>query len=157
MVRAKGDGVDGTQPDDWGWATELARQPAWRDLLIAEVPSEGGSWRPIGFMQFIDPALEDSHYWGDCASDLRAVDIWIGEADQLGRGHGTVMMRLALARCFAPPKVTAVIIDPLLSNAAALRFYLRLGFEAEGQRDFGADHCMVMRLTRAAWLALPAA
>jgi len=33
--------------------------------------------------------------------NLRAVDIWIGEEGDLGRGHGTIIMRLALARCFA--------------------------------------------------------
>ena len=46
---------------------------------------------------------------------------WIGEAADLGRGYGTQMMRLALDRCFAPPEVSAVIIDPLASNTRAIR------------------------------------
>ena len=43
--------------EDWGWEVELARSPAWREQLIAELDG-----RPIGFIQIIDPALEDSHY-----------------------------------------------------------------------------------------------
>ncbi|MBL8252798.1 MAG: GNAT family N-acetyltransferase, partial [Candidatus Competibacter sp.] len=58
--------------DDWGWETELRRSPAWREHLIAEADG-----RPIGFIQIIDPALEDSHYWGDISPGLRAIDIWI--------------------------------------------------------------------------------
>ena len=55
--------------DEWNWETELARTPDWREQLIAEL--EG---RPIGFIQIIDPAREESHYWGDCAPNLRAID-----------------------------------------------------------------------------------
>lgn len=51
--------------DDWAWATELKRSPAWREQLIAELDG-----RPIGFVQIIDPALEDSHYWGDVPTGL---------------------------------------------------------------------------------------
>jgi aminoglycoside 6'-N-acetyltransferase len=73
--------------DDWGWEQELQRSPPWREQLIAEVDG-----RPIGFLQIIDPRLEDSHYWGDCPENLRAIDIWIGEEADLGRGFGTRMM-----------------------------------------------------------------
>ena len=134
--------------DDWGWETELARDPDWREQLIAEVDGV-----PVGFVQIIDPARDDSHYWGDAPADLRAIDIWIGEADCLGRGHGTAMMRLALARCFADPSVTAVLIDPLASNTRAHVFYQRLGFRFVERRQFGLDDCFVYRLERADWAA----
>jgi aminoglycoside 6'-N-acetyltransferase len=130
--------------DDWHWDTELARSPEWREQLIAEVDG-----RPIGFMQIIDPRQEESHYWGDCAADLRAVDIWIGEEADLGRGYGTEMMQVALARCFAQPAVTAVLLDPLASNTRAHRFYERLGFRFLERRWFGDDDCFVYRLARA--------
>lgn len=136
----------GAANDDWGWEVELGRTPPWREQLIAEV---GG--RPIGFLEIIDPALEEEHYWGDVPHGLRALDIWIGEPDCLNQGHGTTMMRLALERCFASPDVTAVIIDPLADNVRALRFYQRLGFEFVERRRFGADDCSVHRLTRERW------
>jgi aminoglycoside 6'-N-acetyltransferase len=132
--------------DDWHWEVELERSPDWREQLIAEI--EG---RPIGFIQIIDPAREDSHYWGDIATNLRAIDIWIGEEADLGKGYGTKMMRLALARCFADPAVTAVLIDPLVSNTRAHRFYERLGFKQIDRRQFGDDECFVYRLNREDW------
>jgi aminoglycoside 6'-N-acetyltransferase len=129
--------------DDWGWETELARNPPWRELLIGEV---GG--RPVGFVQIIDPAAEETHYWGAVPPNLRAIDIGIGEANDLNRGYGTVMMKLAVARCFAPPEVTGVLIDPLAGNTAAHRFYERLGFQFVERRWFGGDDCHVYRLDR---------
>jgi aminoglycoside 6'-N-acetyltransferase len=67
------------------------------------------------------------------------------------------MMRLALDRCFADARVTAVVIDPLASNVRAHRFYARLGFKPIGRRTFGADDCLVHELTRRDWLAACAA
>jgi aminoglycoside 6'-N-acetyltransferase len=132
--------------DDWGWEVELTRTPDWREQLIAEIAD-----RPIGFIQIIDPAREDSYYWGDVPENLRAIDIWIGEETDLGKGYGTTMMQLALSRCFADPTVTAVLIDPLANNTRAQRFYERLGFQCIDRRWFGEDDCLVYRLNRASW------
>jgi aminoglycoside 6'-N-acetyltransferase len=132
--------------DDWGWEVELGRRPDWREQLIAEMDN-----RPVGFIQIIDPAREESHYWGDVPANLRAIDIWIGEEADLGRGFGTTMMRLALTRCFADPNVTAVLIDPLASNILAHRFYTRLGFRFVERRLFKDDDCLVYRLDRDDW------
>lgn len=59
--------------DDSGWEQALAQDPDWREQLMAELDGE-----PIGFVQIIDPAREDSHYWGDVPDNLRAIDVWIG-------------------------------------------------------------------------------
>jgi aminoglycoside 6'-N-acetyltransferase len=130
------------------WSTSLPSPDQWTEYLIAE---EDG--RPVGIVQVIDPARELTHYWGDCEPDLRALDIWIGEEADLGRGLGAAMMRLALDRCFADPRVSAVVIDPLATNVRAIRFYERLGFRAVGPRRFGTDDCLVHRLDRRAWEA----
>ncbi len=132
--------------DDWGWDIELDRSPIWREQLIAEIED-----RSIGFIQIIDPVLEDSHYWGDVAPNLRAIDIWIGEESDLGKGYGTQMMKLALSKCFADPVVTAVLIDPLASNTRVHHFYERLGFKWIDRRYFGEDDCFVYQLSRADW------
>ena len=89
--------------------------------MIAEL-----NGRPIGFIQIIDPEREESHYWGDAAANLRAIDIWIGSETDLGKGYGTKMMALALARCFDNPSVSAVLVDPLASNTRSHRFYERI-------------------------------
>ena len=136
-----------SDPDsDWEWETELLEYPDWREQLIAEVDGV-----PIGFMQVIDPLAEATHYWGDVEPDLRAIDIWIGEEAYLNRGFGTQMMRMAIGRCFAPPEVKAILIDPLASNARVLPFYERLGFRLLGPRRFGDDECLVYRLDRQDW------
>lgn len=132
--------------DDWHWEIELDRCPDWREQLIAEMDG-----RAIGFIQIIDPAREESHYWGEIAANLRAIDIWIGEATDLGKGYGTAMMQLALARCFADPAVRAVLVDPLVSNTRVHRFYERLGFRCVDRRQFGEDDCFVYRLNREDW------
>lgn len=137
-----------SDPDsDWDWETELAHTPDWREQLVAELDG-----RPIGFLQIIDPAREEGHYWGDVPHNLRAIDIWIGEPDCLGKGYGTTMMRLAFERCFADPAVTAILIDPLATNTRAHRFYEHLGFQFHEKRNFGDEaDCFVYRLDRTNW------
>ena len=132
--------------DDWQWEIELDRTPDWREQLIAEIDG-----RAIGFIQIIDPAREDSHYWGVVAENLRAIDIWIGAETDLGKGYGTQMMQLALTRCFSDPSVTAVLVDPLVSNTRVHSFYERLGFQCVERRQFGDDDCFVYRLNREDW------
>ncbi len=43
--------------DDWNWDIELRRQPDWREQLIILKDNI-----PIGFIQIIDPHLEETHY-----------------------------------------------------------------------------------------------
>jgi aminoglycoside 6'-N-acetyltransferase len=129
--------------DDWGWEAELGRRPDWREQLIAELDG-----RPIGFVQIIDPAREDSRYWGEAPAGLRAIDIWIGEEAELGKGYGTQIMRMAIARCFADPTVTAILVDPRADNVRSHRFYERLEFRFVERRRFNQDDCFVYRLER---------
>lgn len=44
--------------DDWNWEAELPRQVPWRWMFIAE-----SAGRPVGFLQIIDPAEEETHCW----------------------------------------------------------------------------------------------
>jgi len=139
-------GTDG----GFDWATEVPREIDWREILIGTVDG-----RPVGVLVVIDAAREETHYWGDCGPGLRAIDIWLGEADDLGRGHGTAMMRAALDRCFADPSVEAVLVDPLADNERAHRFYRRCGFRPVGRRTFGDDDCLVHRIDRPSWADRP--
>lgn len=137
--------------EEHDWAAEIAmhQDDVW-EYWIAEVDG-----RPIGAMQMIDPHLEATHYWGEIAPNLRALDIWIGEPDARGKGYGEQMMRQGLARAFARPEVSAVVIDPLNSNTRAHKFYQRIGFTPTRRQTFnnGEDDCLVHTLTRADWLA----
>lgn len=149
VIRATTDRHDAERAfADSDWDEELAAQSDVFRYFIAELDG-----RPIGAMLVIDPAREPSHYWGVIEPDLRAIDIWIGEPDALGQGHGSDMMAQMIEACFAEPEVGAIVIDPLASNARAHRFYQRLGFEVVGRRLFGEDDCLVHRLVRARWSA----
>ncbi len=133
---AKGD-------DDWRWQTELATPGRWHEMFIADVAGVA-----IGYLEIQDLALDDSRYWGEMEAGYRAIDLWIGNGDYLGKGYGTRMMELALMRCFADPAVKAVLVDPLADNTRALQFYVKLGFEFVERRQFGSDYCSVYQLTR---------
>jgi aminoglycoside 6'-N-acetyltransferase len=148
VIRATTDDEDAdTAFEGIVWEDELAAQSDIQRYYIAEL-----SGRPIGAMQIMDPHLEPTHYWGDVAPNLRAVDIWIGIRSELSKGHGTEMMSQAIELCFADPAVIGIIIDPLASNTRAHKFYERLGFVPVGRRLFhDEDDCLVHELTRTAW------
>ena len=127
------------------WQGEVPRAVAWRRIWIGEADG-----RPVGVVVVIDPHEEETHYWGEVESGLRAIDIWLGDAADLGRGYGGAMMRQAIEGCLAEG-AHAILIDPLMRNVRAQRFYARLGFRPVGPRRFGADDCLVMRLDAEDW------
>ncbi len=112
-------------------------------MLIAELDG-----RPIGVVQIIDPAADETHYWGTVESHLRALDIWLGKLADVGQGHGSEIMRQVIARCFTDKEVKAILLDPLAENKRAHVFYERLGFLPVERRMFGNDDCVVYRLDR---------
>ena len=89
-------GADAADGDDggWDWEHELPREVAWRELLMAEVDG-----RPVGVLQIIDPQAEETHYWGDVESGLRADRHLDRRGGGPGPGLRREMMRLALERC----------------------------------------------------------
>lgn len=126
----------------YDWPTELAREVAWRELLIAE---ENG--RPVGFVQLTDAREEESHYWGDDVSgDVWAIDIWLGSPTDRGRGLGSQLMRLACERCFDRHGAKSVLVDPKTTNQRAITFYRKLGFRPVSERYLDGEDSFVMRL-----------
>jgi len=135
--------LDCDPDNEWDWEIELPRNPSWREQLVAELDGV-----PIGFVQIIDPYLEETHYWGEVEPNKRAIDIWIGEESNLNKGYGTTIMKLAIDRCFKNPQVDGILIDPLKSNTKAHRFYERLGFKFIEERSFDGDLCYIYELKR---------
>lgn len=135
--------IDCDPNDEWNWELELKRNPVWREQFIAESNGE-----PIGFLQIIDPFLEETKYWGEVKPNKKAIDIWIGEEYNLNKGYGRKMMELAIEICFKDKLVDGILIDPLKSNLKAQRFYERLGFEFLEEREFDGTPCMVYELKR---------
>lgn len=137
----------GTSSFDTDWIDELGVRSDGTEFFIAELHGVA-----IGALQIIDPLRERTGYWGPIADNLRAIDIWIGEEQQMGKGYGTRMMRFAINHAFLDKRVNAILIDPLIGNIRAHRFYEGLGFEFMERRQFDADSdCLVFRLSRQRW------
>jgi aminoglycoside 6'-N-acetyltransferase len=135
--------IDCDPDEDWDWETELERITEWREQFIAELDGIR-----IGFLQIIDPHLEETHYWGEIDSGKRAIDIWIGEESNLNKGYGTEMMQIAIEKCFNDHSINGILVDPLKTNTKAHRFYERLGFEFVEEREFEGNICFVFELRR---------
>ncbi|HEY0437399.1 MAG TPA: GNAT family N-acetyltransferase, partial [Phenylobacterium sp.] len=74
----------------------------------------------------------------------RGLDLFIGEADMLGRGHGARLLRQHVDAMFALG-VPACGIDPHPDNAAARRAFLKAGFVLTGgPRDTPWGRAVVM-------------
>lgn len=135
--------ASGGADDFYDWEKEISRNVSWQEILIAEFDG-----RPVGVIIIIDPKEEETHSWGNIESNLRALDIWIGEESDLGKGYGTKMMQLVLTRCFSNENVQAVLVDPLVTNIKAHKFYEKLRFIKVKRQKFGNDDCYVYRLDR---------
>ncbi|WP_172295755.1 GNAT family N-acetyltransferase [Pseudoruegeria sp. HB172150] len=128
----------------------------WAEMLVPTVYIEHLlallDDRPFAYFEVTDPAKEPSAYWGqDRPPGLRAIDIWIGDAEMIGRGFGTRAMRLVIERCFADPTVHALLVDPRPDNDAAISFFQSLGFRFTGHEVLSGEAAAVHRFDRAAW------
>jgi aminoglycoside 6'-N-acetyltransferase len=80
--------------------------------------------KPFGYLQC--SALEPG---------IRGIDQFIGEPELLGRGHGSVFIRLFCDRLFDAHSADAVTTDPDPGNARAVRAYAKAGFRPVGPRS----------------------
>ena len=85
--------------------------------------------RPIGMIQtyLVD---DDPDSWPfELAPGTAGVDLFIGEADLIGRGLGSEVIRTFVAEVvFARTAVTACIADPDVRNVGSIRAFEKAGF-----------------------------
>jgi aminoglycoside 6'-N-acetyltransferase len=135
--------VIASDPELWSWEDDFDRKDPAVEKFIVELNGHS-----IGFIQLMDPELEETHYWGETESGYMAIDIWIGMAKDLNKGYGTAIMKMAIDKCFNDPLVHTILIDPLKSNIKAHRFYRRLAFTFVEERKFNDEVCFVFELKR---------
>lgn len=135
--------VDAGPGHDYKWERELTRNPEWRKQFVALINEQ-----PIGFVQIYDPYDEDTGRWDNVSRKLRAIDIWIGETDDLNKGYGTTMMQLAMKQAFEDPEVHALLVDPIITNKKAQRFYARLGFKFVESKKIYGESCYILKIRR---------
>lgn len=88
-----------------------------------------------GFIQSYTPsAFHDDGWWLDEHDpSVRGIDQYLANANQLGQGLGSSMMRAFVAKLFKDPSVTRIQADPDPTNGRAIRAYEKAGFRAHGQ------------------------
>jgi len=119
------------------------------DLYLIELDG-----RPIGHLQSY--RIDDHPEYAAMVALGRAafgIDLFIGEPDLIGKGHGAALIR-AFLRNVAFPRygVELCVIGPTRSNAAAIRAYEKAGFrflKMYLEPDSREQEHYLMELTRA--------
>jgi AacA4 family aminoglycoside N(6')-acetyltransferase len=88
--------------------------------------------KPIGYAQSY-VALGSGDGWWEDETDpgVRGIDQSLANADQLGKGLGTKLVRSLVELLFADPAVTKIQTDPSPDNLRAIRCYEKAGFARE--------------------------
>jgi aminoglycoside 6'-N-acetyltransferase len=115
------------------WWGDPADEPETEMLADPRI----GAWivelaaKPFAFIQ--DYRVDDwpPHHFDYLPPGSRGMDVYIGEADMLGLGHGSRLVRQHADRLFALG-APAVGIDPHPDNAAARRAFEKAGFTVAG-------------------------
>ena len=89
--------------------------------------------RPFAYLQCYR-MTEWNTGFGPQPDGARGIDQMIGEADMVGRGHGSAFIR-AFADALLTRGTPRVVTDPDPNNARAVRAYEKAGFVREGLVD----------------------
>lgn len=89
--------------------------------------------KPIAYLQSYDPHLEDGHPYQDQPFGTLGLDISIGPAELLGKGHGSAIIR-QFADMLFEEGCPRLVIDPHPDNLRAIRAYEKAGFQAFDKR-----------------------
>ncbi len=118
----------GDDPDQNVDEIREAMESIETEPLIVELDGE-----PIAYLQSYDPHLEDGHPYRDQPFGTIGLDISMGPAELLGKGHGSAIVAEFTEMLFGEG-VPRVIIDPDPVNARAIRAYEKAGFAALDER-----------------------
>jgi RimJ/RimL family protein N-acetyltransferase len=101
--------------------------------------------RPLAYLQFYDPHLEEGHPYQDQPKGTLGIDISIGPADLVGIGHGSAIVRQLVEQLFAAG-APRIVIDPDPENTQAIRAYEKAGFRHVNTRTtiYGPAHFMAL-------------
>jgi len=102
-------------------------EPAMDQFIVS---ADGGDF---AYIQCYDLTAWNSGF-GPQPPGTRGIDQFIGEADMIGRGHGSAFIRAFVDRVLAGG-APRVVTDPDPKNPRAVRAYEKAGFEKAGLVD----------------------
>ena len=90
---------------------------------------------PIAYVQCWWPAQHPDVDWvKDMTVTERGIDISIGDASNLGKGLGSLIVKHFAAKLFAEG-ATRLVIDPDMRNERAIAAYMKAGFTPYAEAD----------------------
>ena len=105
---------------------------------------------PVGYIQVYRVMGADPEWWTEETDPgARGIDQFLANAEQLGQGLGSSMVRQFVASLFADPEVTQVQTDPSPRNPRAIRACEKAGFRRVGEVSTPDGPALLMRVTRA--------
>jgi broad specificity phosphatase PhoE/RimJ/RimL family protein N-acetyltransferase len=106
---------------------------------------------PVGFIQCYR-VMGDREFWPhETDPNAFGLDMFLADAQQLGKGMGTSLLENFLRKVFGNPAVTRVQIDPSPDNKRAIRCYEKAGFTPQGVVQTPEGPALLMNLERKAW------
>ena len=101
--------------------------------------------RPLAYLQCYKMS-EWHNGFAPQPDGTRGIDQFIGEADMVGRGHGSAFIR-AFIETLLSNGVPRVVIDPRPINARAIRAYKKAGFRRDREVDTPDGRALLMIAT----------
>jgi aminoglycoside 6'-N-acetyltransferase len=109
------------EPDEqYGLVSGDLNEPAMDQYIVSTTDA------PFGYLQCYDLTAWNSGF-GDQPKGTRGVDLFIGEGDMIGRGHGSALVRTFVDNCLKSG-ARRMVTDPDPENMRAIRAYENAGF-----------------------------
>ncbi|MGH7766286.1 MAG: GNAT family N-acetyltransferase [Candidatus Binatia bacterium] len=105
---------------------------------------------PVGFIQSYVAIVEQASGWWTQETDpgVVGIDQFLADAENLGKGIGTVMVVQFAELLFQDPRVTKIQTDPAPANLRAIRCYEKAGFRKVGIVDTPDGAALLMVIER---------
>ena len=117
--------------------SEDLNEPAMDQYVVA------ADSRPFAYLQCYVQTRWPENGLGEHPEGTRGIDLFIGEADMVGRGHGSALIR-AFVDGLLGAGTPRVLTDPDLENARAIRAYQKAGFRADREVDTPDGRALLM-------------
>ena len=100
--------------------------------------------RAFAYAQAYDVHVWPQSHFAQLPPGSRGIDVFIGEPEMIGKGHGAALVR-QLAQMLCAQGAPLVVVDPEAANQRARRAYTNAGFRIESlvEGEQGTDVLMV--------------